>query len=167
MQIYNALSVSGKRKKNYNGPPPPRNHIDGNNDIKIPYGFRILLIDDDLDFLHALEYRLSKKKIDVVAVRSGFDAIAVLEEDYFDLILLDLKMPEMNGAETFRKIKQVEGKPFVVVMTAYSEDKQEETVRKLKPFGFLRKPFDLEDLMPYIKKRIKEEKNGNKKNLSH
>ncbi|MCK4761522.1 MAG: response regulator [Candidatus Aminicenantes bacterium] len=159
MQVYSVLSDSGKKKKNYDGFPPPRDH--GEKDIRIPPGFKILLIDDDLDFLNALEYRLKNKKIDVVAVGAGFDAIAVLEEDYFDLILLDLKMPGMNGAETFNQIKKIESKPFVIVMTAYSEDKQEEAVKKLKPFGFLKKPFGLIDLMPYIKKRIKEETNGN------
>ena len=70
-------------------------------------------------------------------------------------------MPGMNGAETLQRIKQVEGKPFVVIMTAYSDYEQEEAVKKLNPYGFIKKPFDLDELMPYIKKRVKEEINGN------
>ncbi|UCH96507.1 MAG: response regulator [Candidatus Aminicenantes bacterium] len=129
--------------------------------IKIPPGFKILIIDDDIDFLKALEYTLTEKKINVVAVESGYHALEVFKKDYFDLILLDLRMAGMNGAETFKKIKQIESKPYVVIMTAFSEDEQMKIVNKLKPFGFLQKPFVLDQLMPFIKKRIEKKVNGN------
>jgi DNA-binding NtrC family response regulator len=159
MEIYNTGIIFGKKKTRYNNHPSIKNPI--NNDIIIPPNFKVLIIDDDIDFLKALEYRLTQKKIEVVAVESGYDALEVLNNDYFDLILLDLKMPGMNGAETFKRIKQIEGKPFVIIMTAYSEDEQVETVKKLDPFGFIKKPFDFNVLMPYIKKRVKEAINGN------
>ena len=127
----------------------------------IPPNFKILIIDNDIDFLKALEYRLSKKKIDVVTVESGFTGIEVLKDACFDLILLDLKMPELNGAETFKKIIQIKTRHFVIIMTAQIEDEQVKVVKKLKPFGFLEKPFGLSELMVYIEKRIKEEKNDN------
>lgn len=129
--------------------------------IKIPPDFKVLVIDDDIDFLKAVEYTLTEKKINIVAVESGYHALEVLKKDYFDLILLDLRMPGMNGIETFKKIKEIQSKPFVVIMSAYPEDEQMKIVNKLKPFGFIRKPFELDDLMPFIKKRIEEEINGN------
>jgi DNA-binding NtrC family response regulator len=159
MGIYFSILAVGKRKNNYDSHLTPKNQIQDK--IKIPPYFKILIIDDDIDFLKALEYRLTQKKIEVVAVESGYDALEVLKEEYFDLIILDLVMPDMNGVETFQRIKQIEGKPFVVIMTAYSEDEQVETVKKLNPFGFIKKPFDFNALMPYIKKRVKEEINGN------
>jgi DNA-binding NtrC family response regulator len=159
MENYNPGIVFGDKRTRYNNHPQIKNSI--NNDIIIPPNFKILIIDDEVDFLKALEYRLTQKKIDVVAVESGYHALEVLKKEYFDLILLDLVMPDMNGAETFKRIKQIEGKPFVVIMTAYSEDEQVETVNKLNPFGFIKKPFDFNALMPYIKKRVKEEINGN------
>lgn len=159
MEIYSSLFVSGKRKNNYDSPPPPKNHSKEN--IKIPPGFKILIIDDDIDFLKALKFTLTERKIDVVAVESGYHALEILKEEYFDLILLDLKMQGINGAETFKKIKEIESKPYVVIMTAYKEEEQMKIVNKLKPFGFIKKPFELDALMPYIKKRIKEEINGN------
>lgn len=159
MEIYGSLSAFGNKKSDYGNHPLPQNHVHEN--IKIPPGFKILIIDDDHDFLKALEYRLTKKRIEVVAVASGYDAIKLLEEEYFDLILLDLRMPGMDGVETFKKIKRLEAQPFVVIMTAFSEDEQIESAKKLKPFGFIKKPFDLYDLMPYIKKRVKEETHGN------
>ena len=129
--------------------------------IKIPPGFKILIIDDNIDFLNALTYTLTEKKIDVVNAKSGIDAIKILKKDYFNLILLDLKMPGMNGADTFKKIKEIQNKPYVVIISAYSEPEQMEMITKLKPRGFLQKPFYLQDLMPYIKTRIKEETDEN------
>lgn len=125
--------------------------------IKIPPSFKILIVDDDIDFLKALTYTLTVKNIDVKSVASGFEAIEVLKKDYFNLILLDLKMPGMNGAETFKKIKEIQSKPYVVIISAYSGHEQMNMVNKLKPFGFIKKPFYLQELMPYIKKRIEEE----------
>ena len=159
MEIYNPGIVFGEKNSRCSNHPAIKNSI--NNDIIIPPNFKILIIDDEIDFLKALEYRLAQKKIEVVAVESGYDALEVLKEEYFDLIILDLVMPDMNGAETFKRIKQIEDKPFVVIVTAHSEDDQVETVRKLTPFGFIKKPFDFNELMPYIKKRVKEEVNGN------
>lgn len=159
METYNPGIFFGRKKTRCSNYPAIKNSI--NNDIIIPPNFKILIIDDEIDFLKALEYRLTQKKIEVVAVESGYDALEVLKEEYFDLIILDLVMPDMNGAETFQRIKQIEDKPFVVIVTAYSEDEQVETVKKLNPFGYIKKPFDLNDLMPYIKRRVKEAINGN------
>lgn len=163
MEIYSSLIAVGKRKIKHDNhpphPPPPGKHVI--DDIKIPPYFKILIIDDDIDFLEALEFTLQDVEIEVVAVKSGYDALEVLKEEYFDLILLDLKMPGMDGAETFKKIKTIDAQPFVIIMTAYFEDKKIEAVNKLNPFGFIKKPFDLGDLMPYIKKRVKEKVNGN------
>ena len=153
MEIY--LSASGIKKKGHYSPTPHKNNINGN--IKIPPGFKILIIDDDTDFLEALVYTLTQEKIDVVAAGSGYKALEVLEKDYFDLILLDLRMQGMDGVETFNRIKKIEAQPFVIIMTANLEDKQEEAVKRLNPFGFIRKPFDLNQLIPYIEQRVKEE----------
>ncbi len=159
MKIHSSLIAFGKGKNIYYNHPPPKNNI--NDSIKIPPHFKILIIDDDIDFLKALEHRLTQKRIDVVAVESSYYALEVLKNDYFNLILLDLRMPGMDGVETFENIKKIESQPFVIIMTAYSEDKQIEIVNKLNPFGFIKKPFDWCDLIPYIKKRVNEDMNDN------
>ena len=149
----------GEKRANYHNHSSPKKL--GFKDIILPSDFKILIIDDDVDFLNALKYRLTKKKIDVVPVRSGYHALEVLNENYFDLILLDLKMKGMDGVETFKKIRKIEPQPFVIIMTAHFKDDQVEIVKKLKPFGFLNKPFDLDELAPLIKKRIEEKNDGN------
>jgi DNA-binding NtrC family response regulator len=107
-------------------------------------------VDDDEDFLEALSYRLRKKAIDVVAVDSGNDAVNAVRKNGFDLILLDLAMPGMDGIETFKKINEIKNRYFVVLMTAFHEKEQMLDVKKLGAFGFLKKPFEFDQLIQYI-----------------
>ncbi len=135
--------------------------ISGNRKMKgsiIPKNFRILLVDDDEDFNKALSFSLRKKGIDVIAVQSGYKAIKVLEGNSFDLILLDLKMPGMDGVETFKRINQLKKGSSVIIMTAYHEEDQMKAVKELNPFGFLKKPFDVAQLISHIDEIIKEKK---------
>jgi DNA-binding NtrC family response regulator len=134
-----------------------------NKNFKIPYGFKILVVDDNRDFLEALSFTLKKKKIDVIAVESGYDAVKAVRNNGFDLILLDLAMPGMDGVETFKKINKIKNRYFVVLMTAYHEKEQMVDVKELGAFGFLKKPFEFDQLVQYIIK-TKEEKNENGKN---
>ena len=126
--------------------------------FKIPYNFKILIVDDDEDFLEALSHRLKRKKIHVVAVESGYKALAAVEKNGFDLILLDLRMPGMDGVETFRRIIEIRNDCFVIIMTAYYEDQRIKIAEEMAPLGFLEKPFDFAQLASYIEKILKEKK---------
>jgi DNA-binding NtrC family response regulator len=75
-------------------------------------------------------------------------------------------MPGMDGIETFKKINEIKNRHFVVLMTAFHEKEQKADVKGLGAFGFLRKPFEFDQLLPYIIK-TKEEKNENGKNSCH
>jgi CheY-like chemotaxis protein len=134
--------------------------------FRIPDDFKILIVDDNRDFLDALSFTLRKKEIDVTAVESGYDALNAVRSNGFDLVLLDLKMPVMDGIETFKKINEIKSRHFVVLMTAYHEKEQKADLKALGAFGFLRKPFEFDQLLPYIIK-MKEEKNENGKNSYH
>ena len=100
----------------------------------------VLLVDDDDDFL-ALTSRWLKKDYAVTAVNSGKKALAALEKEVPELLLLDYEMPEMNGAEVLRQIRaNPKLKDLAVVFLTGTEDK--ENVRKaesLHPEGFLLK----------------------------
>lgn len=131
--------------------------------FRIPNGFKILVADDNRDFLEALSFTLKKKDIDVIAVESGHDAVKAVKNNGFDLILLDLAMPGMDGIETFKRINKIKKRYFVVLMTAFHEKEQMLDVKELGAFGFLRKPFEFDQLVQYIIK-TKEEKNEKGKN---
>lgn len=131
--------------------------------FRIPIDFKILVVDDNRDFLEALSFTLRKKEINVIAVESGHDAVKAVKSNGFDLILLDLAMPGMDGIETFKKINKIKNRYFVVLMTAFHEKEQMADVKELGAYGFLKKPFDFDQLLPYIIK-TKEDKNENGKN---
>lgn len=159
MQTYH-LVIGVERGNSFNQ-FRPTNQL--NKNFRIPCGFKILVVDDNRDFLEALSFTLRKRDINVVAVESGYDAITAIINNGFDLILLDLAMPGMDGIETFKKINKIKSRYFVVLMTAFHEKEQTVDVKELGAFGFLRKPFDFDQLLPYIIK-TKEDKNENGKN---
>lgn len=127
-------------------------------DFEIPCNFKILIVDDNKDFLEALYHRMRRRRINVVAVESGSKALTAIENNGFDLILLDLKMPDMDGVETFRKITEIKNDCFVIIMTAYHDDERIKIAKKMNPFGFLEKPFEFAQLFSYIEKRLQEKR---------
>ncbi len=69
--------------------------------------FRVMLVDDETEFLETLVKRLKKRKLDVVSASSGKEALGILRETPLDVIVLDVKMPDMDGIETLREIKRI------------------------------------------------------------
>ena len=154
MQMY-YLAMTFGGNGNY-----PSNQIKPGNgsrkNFEIPGNFKILLVDDDDDFRGALFQRLKKKEISVVAVESGSKALKALKDNGFDLVLLDLVMPDMDGVETFRRMIEMRNDCFVIIMTAYHDDERIKIAKKMNPFGFLEKPFEFTQLLIFIDKRIRE-----------
>lgn len=156
MQSYHLVMAM---PRNDNGFPMRFEYRNGNgtgNRFHIPLNFKILIVDDDEDFREALSHRLTRKKIHVVAVESGEKALSVVEKNTFDLILLDLRMPGMDGVETFKRIIQIRNDCVVIIMTAYAEDQRLEIVEEMNPLGLLEKPFEFAQLASYIEKILKE-----------
>ncbi len=159
MQNYYMAMNFGESSNSFSNQFLGRNQVRRN--FKIPNDFKILIVDDDEDFLQALSFTLRKKEIGVIAVESGYDALNAIRKNGFDLILLDLKMPGMDGIETFKKINEIKSKYLVVLMSAFHEKEQMADVKNLGAFGFLKKPFEFDQLLSYIIK-ITERKNDKK-----
>lgn len=158
MQTYYMAMNFGESSNSFSNQFLGRNQVKEN--LKIPNNFKILVVDDDEDFLNALSFALKKKEIGVIAAESGYDALNAVRKNGFDLILLDLKMPGMDGIETFKKINEIKSKYLVVLMTAFHEKEQMVDVKELGAFGFLKKPFEFDQLLPYIIK-TRERNNDN------
>ena len=107
----------------------------------------ILLVDDDTQFLEATEYMLKYESYDVVTAKNGEDAIKKYRELSPDIVLMDLKMPVMNGYDAFFKIKKDNPDAKVVFTSAYAiNDEEFETAKNAGLYGLLTKPFDLNNL---------------------
>lgn len=110
--------------------------------------FRILIVDDEIDFLETIIKRLQKRELDVTGVKSGEEAVKLVQEQMFDVVLLDVKMPNgMDGIETLREIKKIKPLTEVVLLTGHASVETSIEGMKLGAFDYLLKPIKLEDLM--------------------
>ena len=112
---------------------------------------RILLVDDDIQFLEATEYMLKYENYEVVTAKNGEEAIKKYKDSRPDIVLMDLKMPVMNGYDAFFKIKKENPEAKIVFTSAYTINNEEfEKAKHSGLFGLLTKPFDLNELKKII-----------------
>ena len=110
--------------------------------------FRVLVVDDEEDFLETLVKRLNKRNIDTTGVRSGEEALEVMNKKLFDVVLLDVKMPGgMDGIEALREMKKTQPLSEVILLTGHASVETSIEGMKLGAFDYLLKPIKLEDLL--------------------
>ena len=110
--------------------------------------FRVLVVDDEEDFLETLVKRLEKRNIDATGARSGEEALELMKEKLFDVVLLDIKMPGgMDGIEALREMKKVQPLAEVILLTGHGSVETSIEGMKLGAFDYLLKPVKLEDLL--------------------
>lgn len=112
---------------------------------------KILLVDDEEDFVRTLSERLSLRDLQSQAVFSGEEAMRCVGDSIPDIIVLDLKMPGINGMEVLRRVKQHFPEIQVIILTGHGNDLDETEARQLGAFDYLRKPVDIELLVERIR----------------
>lgn len=126
---------------------------------------RVLIVDDEVEFLDTLAKRLSKRKLQVSCSTSGEDAIRILKDRPFDVVILDVKMPGMDGIEALREIKRMCPLVEVIMLTGHANVEVAIQGMELGAFDYLMKPIDIDELLYKVqdahkKKSIQEEKIG-------
>jgi len=124
---------------------------------------RVLVVDDEKDFLEMTVKRMQKKGIDTVGVMSGNEAVEKISNENFDVVLLDVKMPGMDGVETLREIKRLKPLVEVIMLTGHASVESGIEGMKLGAFDYLMKPMELDKILEtiqdaYKKKSLQEEK---------
>jgi DNA-binding NtrC family response regulator len=109
--------------------------------------FRVLLIDDEVEFLETLEKRLKKRKLDVFSASSGSRALEILRAEPVDVVVLDVKMPDMNGIETLKEIKKIRPTVEVIMLTGHANVEVAIEGMELGAFDYLMKPMDIDQLL--------------------
>jgi len=124
---------------------------------------RILVIDDDDIILSLFKETLEEEGYAVVTADSGTKGITYIENQDFDLIFLDLKIPGTNGAEIFQELKSIKRDLPVIIITGFKDSEMMERAMKQGPFGVMLKPFnDLEITSAvsnflYVNKKLRRE----------
>ncbi len=117
---------------------------------------KILIVDDEIAFANTLAQRLQMRGLKVGVAYDGEQALSKLKEDELDVVVLDLKMPGMDGMEVLQEIKKAYPNIQVIMLTGHGTDKDEEQAKKLGGFDFLNKPVDIDTLEQKIKAAFKE-----------
>ncbi len=117
---------------------------------------RLLIVDDEVEFLEALGQRLEMRDFDVRPVTSGEQALALCQQEKFDLALIDLKMPGMDGRELLALLKQEHQHLEVIVLTGQGSLGNAVECVKLGAFGYLPKPYKIDDLLDVLKNAYTE-----------
>jgi len=115
---------------------------------------RILIVDDDGDFLFPVSNVLKDEGYEVIAASNGKEAIKIFKYHSPDLVLLDIKLPDMNGIKMLEEIKNIEKDLIVIMITGYGGIDEAVKAMKLGAFDFLRKPFDNRELVMRVKKAL-------------
>ena len=109
--------------------------------------FNVLVVDDEKDFLETLVNRLTKRNINTTGVLSGEEALKLVKERFFDVVILDIKMPGgMDGIEVLREIKRIQPLVEVLLLTGHASVETSIEGMKLGAFDYLLKPIKLEEL---------------------
>ncbi len=119
----------------------------------------ILVIDDEELIIRSLTKLLEREGYSVLIAKNGADALAMSEEEDFDLIIADIRMPGINGVDTvesiFKDLKQKQKKEApVIFITGYADKDIEERAEALNPAAYIYKPFDIATLVGKVKEVI-------------
>jgi len=123
-------------------------------------GASILIVDDNLSMCKTMSLILSRKGYSVKTAADGPEAIEKVREKSFDMIFMDIKMPVMDGVETYRRIKQIRESAVVVMMTAYSVENLIQQALEEGAYGILYKPLGIEKVVELIEKRKQAQKDA-------
>lgn len=113
---------------------------------------KVLVVDDEPLIRHFVEETLCRKKIEVFTAENGKIAIDLLEQNSFDLIITDLKMPVKTGIDVLKKAKELSPRTIVILMTAYASVETAVEAMRLGAFTYIIKPFSPEVLETLVEK---------------
>ncbi len=112
---------------------------------------KILIVDDEPDFVEALAKRLKNHDMDVEIANGGEEALVKAKSQDFTAIVLDLKMPGMDGIETLERLKKINPDLQIILLTGHGSIREGVDSMKHGALDFLEKPADFEELLEKIK----------------
>jgi two-component system nitrogen regulation response regulator NtrX len=118
--------------------------------------FRILIVDDEESIRIALQRLLEYNGYETRLAEDGFRALELLAEETADVVLLDIKMPRMDGLEVLQRIRERPDGPFVVIVTAHGDTQTAVDCMKLGADDYLEKPWEQERLLSIIRGGLRQ-----------
>jgi DNA-binding NtrC family response regulator len=113
---------------------------------------KILLVDDEREFVQTLSERLLMRDLGSAVAFDGESALEVVREDEPEVMILDLRMPGIDGVEVLRRVKTERPEIEVIILTGHGSEADRETCMGLGAFAYLQKPVDIDELSATIKR---------------
>ncbi len=111
---------------------------------------KILIVDDEKEFAATLCQRLTLRKYEVKEAHSGAEGLAALEDSAADIVLLDLKMPDMDGLEFLAVLRKKQPQTKVIMLTGHGSGEAGEQALTMGASAYLMKPVDFKELLTTI-----------------
>jgi DNA-binding NtrC family response regulator len=118
--------------------------------------FKVLMVDDEEDFVKTLAERMEMRDLSPDVALNGEQALQRVQDDVPDVMVLDLKMPGIDGMEVLRRVRKAYPMVQVIILTGHGSDKDEEEARRLGAFAYLQKPVDMERLIKTMRAAYKK-----------
>jgi DNA-binding NtrC family response regulator len=122
---------------------------------------KVLLVDDEEAYVKTLAERMEMRDVGSRVALSGEEALQMLEDESPDVMVLDLRMPGIDGMEVLRRVKKMYPQLEVIIMTGHGSDKDEAEARRLGAFDYLQKPVDINELMEVVRRAGRERRTAN------
>jgi len=119
---------------------------------------KVLIVDDEKDFLDIIAERISARGMDVSTASSAEDALNMVEEESFDVVIMDFMMPALDGFKALKLMKTKQPEVQIILLTGNVPDEKRIEARALGALDVIEKPPDLNDLIQKIKKAKKARK---------
>ena len=111
---------------------------------------KVLLVDDEVGFTGSLNKVLSSRGFDVKEAKDGLMALSMIGDEHFDVVVLDIKMPGMDGKQVFREISRLKTGTRVIVLTGHYSSLEEEDTWLKSAYAYLLKPYPVINLVALI-----------------
>lgn len=116
----------------------------------------VLIVDDEKDFVHTLLKRLKRRGLQCEGVFSGEEAIEKIKSEKIDIVLLDMKLPGMDGNSTLLQIKKIQPDTEVIILTGHASANEGITGMKNGAMDYLMKPVEFESLFEMLLKAVRK-----------
>jgi DNA-binding response OmpR family regulator len=127
----------------------------------------ILVVDDEKNIRLTLSQALETLRVEIDTASNGEEALAKLNEKEFGLILLDIRMPGMDGMEVLRRVREIRPDIRIIMTTAYGTIESAVEAMKLGAVDFLQKPFDPEEIRELVSRVMDREKLDEQRSLNY
>ena len=115
---------------------------------------RMLCVDDNADLRNALAQQFLQEDFEVDTAVDGLDAVAKIAANHYDIVLLDLKMPNLDGMGVLQRMKEMNRNPHVIMLTAVVDVPTAVECVKMGARDYVSKPYDPEDLLHVVIKAL-------------